>query len=157
MNNIIKSIVNIINITITTIKSVTNTSVTNTSVINTSVINTRGFSLIEILIVLAIIGILLTIAIPNLFKAEEATRKRATELEMRGIIASTYNYRLATYSLPRDLKELVKEGYIKSSALQDEWNNPYKFEVKNNKITIISAGPDRKFGTKDDIIVEESF
>ncbi len=152
MNNIIKSIVNIINITITTIKSVTNTSV-----INTSVINTRGFSLIEILIVLAIIGILLTIAIPNLFKAEEATRKRATELEMRGIIASTYNYRLATYSLPRDLKELVKEGYIKSSALQDEWNNPYKFEVKNNKITIISAGPDRKFGTKDDIIVEESF
>lgn len=121
------------------------------------VTNSKAFSLVEILIVLAIIGILLTIAIPNLFKAEEATRKRATEMEMRGIIAAIYNYRLSTYSLPRNLKELVDEGYIKSTALYDEWNNEYKFEIKGNKITITSAGPDKKFGTKDDIIIEEIF
>ncbi|MFN4244957.1 MAG: competence type IV pilus major pilin ComGC [Brevinematia bacterium] len=121
------------------------------------ILDIRGFSLIEILIVLAIIGILLTIAVPNLFKAEEAARKRATELEMRGIIASIYNYRLSTYSLPVSLKDLVNEGYIKSSALVDEWGTDYKFEVKNNKVVITSAGPDKRFGTKDDIVVEENF
>lgn len=119
--------------------------------------NERAFSLIEILIVLAIIGILLTIAIPNLFRAEEATRKRATEIEMKGIIASMYSYRLSTYSLPRSLKTLVDEGYIKSNAMYDEWNTEYSFQVSGNKIVIKSAGPDKKFGTRDDIVVEEVF
>ncbi|MCX8096145.1 MAG: prepilin-type N-terminal cleavage/methylation domain-containing protein, partial [Spirochaetes bacterium] len=113
----------------------------------------RAFSLIEILIVLAIIGILLTIAIPNLFRAEEATRKRATEIEMKGIIASMYSYRLSTYSLPRSLKTLVDEGYIKSNAMYDEWNTEYSFQVSGNKVVIKSAGPDKKFGTRDDIVV----
>ncbi|MCS7298994.1 MAG: type II secretion system protein GspG [Spirochaetia bacterium] len=117
----------------------------------------RAFSLIEILIVLAIIGILLTIAIPNLFRAEEATRKRATEIEMKGIIASMYSYRLSTYSLPRSLKTLVDEGYIKSNAMYDEWNTEYSFQVSGNKVVIKSAGPDKKFGTRDDIVVEEVF
>lgn len=124
---------------------------------NIKISNHKAFSLIEILIVLAIIGILLTIAIPNLFKAEEATRKRATEIEMRGIIASIYNYRLANYSLPKSLRDLVNEGYIKSSALTDEWGTEYKFEVKGNKVIITSAGPDKKFNTKDDIVIEETF
>lgn len=124
---------------------------------NIKISNQKAFSLIEILIVLAIIGILLTIAIPNLFKAEEATRKRATEIEMRGIIASIYNYRLANYSLPKSLRDLVNEGYIKSSALTDEWGTEYKFEVKGNKVIITSAGPDKKFNTKDDIVIEETF
>lgn len=119
--------------------------------------NERAFSLIEILIVLAIIGILLTIAIPNLFRAEEATRKRATEIEMKGIIASMYSYRLSTYSLPRSLKTLVDEGYIKSNAMYDEWNTEYSFQVSGNKVVIKSAGPDKKFGTRDDIVVEEVF
>lgn len=121
------------------------------------ILGCKAFSLVEILIVLAIIGILLTIAIPNLFKAEEAARKRATEMEIRGIIAAIYNYRLSTYSLPRSLKDLVDGGYIKSTAMYDEWNTEYKFETKGNKITIVSAGPDRRFATKDDIIVEETF
>ncbi len=124
---------------------------------NIKISNQKAFSLIEILIVLAIIGILLTIAIPNLFKAEEATRKRATEIEMRGIIASIYNYRLANYSLPKSLRDLVNEGYIKSSALTDEWGTEYKFELKGNKVIITSAGPDKKFNTKDDIVIEETF
>ncbi|MGB9621422.1 MAG: competence type IV pilus major pilin ComGC [Brevinematia bacterium] len=117
----------------------------------------RAFSLVEILIVLAIIGILLTIAIPNLFKAEEATRKRATEMEIRGIISAIYSYRLATYQLPKSIKQLVDEGYLKSSALTDEWGTEYNFQVKGNKIMITSAGPDKKFNTKDDITIEESF
>jgi type II secretion system protein G len=116
-----------------------------------------GYSLVEILIVLAIIGILLTIAIPNLFKAEEAAKKRATEMEMKGIMASIYNYRLANYSLPNSLKILVDEGYIKSEALTDEWGTEYKFSLVNNEITIISAGADKKFGTKDDIVLKEKF
>ncbi len=116
-----------------------------------------GYSLVEILIVLAIIGILLTIAIPNLFKAEEAAKKRATEMEMRGIIAAVYNYRLANYSLPNSLKVLVDEGYIKVDALKDEWGTDYKFSLVNNELTIISAGADRKFGTKDDIVIREKF
>ena len=33
----------------------------------------------------------------------------------------------------------------------DEWETPLKFEFKDNKILIISAGPNREFGDEDDI------
>ncbi len=116
-----------------------------------------GFSLIEILIVLSIIGILLTIAIPNLFKAEESARKRATEIEMRGVISSLYTYRLANYSLPKSLEDLISEGYIKKEALEDEWGTKYQYSITGNTVILKSAGADKKLNTKDDITMIEKF
>lgn len=34
---------------------------------------------------------------------------------------------------------------------KDMWNIPYKLELKNRVATVVSAGPDQKFNTKDDV------
>jgi hypothetical protein len=34
---------------------------------------------------------------------------------------------------------------------KDIWGSSYKLEVRDNFATVISAGPDKKFGTNDDV------
>jgi type IV pilus assembly protein PilA len=55
----------------------------------------RGFSLIELLIVVAIILIIAAIAIPNLMKARIAANQAATVQSLRTIVTSSTNYQLS--------------------------------------------------------------
>ena len=45
--------------------------------------NQKGFTLVELLVVVAIIGILVAIAVPNLLDAIDRSKQRATVAEMR--------------------------------------------------------------------------
>ncbi len=44
--------------------------------------------------------------------------------------------------------------YLEDVSSTDSWETPVKFALFGRKLSIMSAGPDRKFGTSDDIIVE---
>jgi general secretion pathway protein G len=73
----------------------------------------RGFTLIEIIIVLTLIGILVGLALPeykySLKKARETVLK--TDLyEFRKLINQYYNDK---YKYPPSLKTLVDEGYLR--------------------------------------------
>lgn len=57
---------------------------------------------------------------------------------------------------PAAIEELThgtddKSPLLKSGQLVDSWRTPYRFEKSGKAWTITSAGPDRKFNTKDDV------
>jgi len=82
--------------------------------------NRKGFTLVEMMIVVLIIGILVTIALPNFLKAREMAQSRACAANMKTIQAALETYLMATRKGPtfalssNDLiNELVDDGYLK--------------------------------------------
>ena len=54
--------------------------------------------------------------------------------------------------LLRDMREGNVGPYLGSKELpRDPWGNPFRYRLIDEKPVIDSAGPDGKFGTKDDI------
>jgi hypothetical protein len=46
---------------------------------------------------------------------------------------------------------LVRVAYSQRDTSLDFWGSPYKLSKKRGRFLITSAGPDKKFGTKDDM------
>ena len=81
----------------------------------------KGFTLVEMMIVVLIIGILISIALPNFMRARENARTRACAANMKQIQAAIETWALETKaaantptsSFPTPA-QLVAEGYLKT-------------------------------------------
>ena len=117
-----------------------------------------GFTLIEILVAVAIIGILGTVAIVNVMSNLESAKATAAQESVNNIKNAVLTYNLKYKKYPSDIRDLIKEDSDGNAAmdggegaLEDPWGSEYKYERKGNKILVYSAGPDGEFGTDDDI------
>jgi len=121
-----------------------------------------GFTLIELIVVIALVAVLAAVVAPNLLgKASEANRKSAlVQLEKIGSVVELY--RLETGRYPEELIDLVEQPqgmdrwqgpYLrKRSQLLDPWGNELALKVPGEKgaFDIVSLGADGQPGGEGD-------
>ena len=74
--------------------------------------NENGFTLVEMLIVLAIISILILIAIPNVTKQSKAIDEKGCDAYVSMIQGQVEAYKLENKTYPDEFGDLVTEGFL---------------------------------------------
>ena len=119
-----------------------------------------GFTLVELLVVVAILGILGAVGMQGVTGHIEKTRKTAAKTGVDTIKGAITNYMIDKKKSqpPSSLNVLIEangdeDPFLEGGegALYDPWDNEYKLETRGKRFVVISAGPDGEFGTDDDI------
>lgn len=76
--------------------------------------NQKGFTLIEMMIVLLVISVLLLITIPNVTKQGTSINSKGCEAFQNMVAGQVEAYRMEEKSLPSDLQALVDKKYLKA-------------------------------------------
>ena len=115
--------------------------------------NKSGFTLIELILVVVILGILAGAVIPVFQGRSEQARIGRAKTDI-----ATYSTQIDLYALdhndkyPDSLSELVsgKKKYVQQVA-KDPWGNEYVYKNNGASYEITCAGADGQGGTGDDV------
>jgi general secretion pathway protein G len=126
----------------------------------------HGFTLVEILLVVTIIGILAALVIPKIVGRGEEARIKAAISDVNGGIKSTLGmYEVDNGTYPKNLQDLIQQPsdarnwhgpyFDPPSVPIDPWGHPYVYVYPGHHNTtgydLYSIGPDGQDGTADDI------
>jgi general secretion pathway protein G len=73
-----------------------------------------GFTLVELMIVMAIIGILITMAVPSFVAAVRHAREAVLREDLQTMRMAIDSYTMDKQKAPQTLEELMQDGYLKS-------------------------------------------
>ena len=125
-------------------------------------IKNNGFSLIEILVVLLIIGLLTTLVAVNVLPSQDRARVEKAKADIAIMGNALEMYRLERFNYPNNemgLRALLRSdeenfqnslntrGYIKSLP-KDPWGNEYQYVIPGDKgeYDLFSMGADGNIG-----------
>ena len=91
-----------------------------------------GFTLIEIMLVIVIIGIIVGIAVPKITGKVGKANDVAAKASLKAIEAAVQSYEMDNLRLPDSLNDLTVQKnnngpYLKLSELKDPWGQPFVF------------------------------
>lgn len=129
----------------------------------------KGFTLVELMIVLAILVMLAAFAVPQLMGVRKNATIRNTQAQVKTFMSVLDTYQVEANEYPttdQGLWALVEqpEDYPETSnwtkliksekELVDPWGNEYQYELDEGtgEPRVWSYGPDKEDGTEDDII-----
>ncbi|MCU1765679.1 general secretion pathway protein G [Pseudomonas protegens] len=124
----------------------------------------RGFTLIEIMVVVVILGVLAALVVPQIMSRPDQAKATAAQSDIHAIAMALDIYRLDNHQYPssqQGLQALVSkpsgspaarnwnpDGYLKRLPV-DPWGNGYQYRVpgtKGGSYDLFSFGADGKLG-----------
>lgn len=125
-----------------------------------------GFTLVEMMVTIVILGLLTTVVLINVLPAQGRAMKEKARADIATLEQAIESYRLDTFTFPRGeagLQALVtaptgvaasryrEGGYIKRLP-DDPWGNPYQYRYpgKHGPFDIYSYGADGQEGGEGD-------
>jgi general secretion pathway protein G len=126
----------------------------------------QGFTLIEIMVVIVILGILAAVVVPKIMSRPEEARIAKAKQDIRALETAMDLYKLDNFNYPtteQGIEALVvlpttppvpkryrEEAYLKKVPM-DPWQNPYQFlnPGEHGAIDIFSLGPDQQQSDDD--------
>ena len=133
-----------------------------------SVQSRQGFSLLEILVALTLLGIIGTVVMGNVFRSLEEGKVDTAKLQMAGFASALKEYRRKCGSYPsgdqgleallskpaggRECRNYPPGGFLSEESPEiplDPWDEPYYYESEGRSFQIYSYGADSAEGGED--------
>lgn len=123
-----------------------------------------GFTLLELMLVLAILVVLAGVVGVNIFGAQDDANAKATEVQLQSLKDNIKLYRLKVSQMPDTLDALVNgpsDAAMKArfgqpiidAVPKDAWGNDIKYTLNGSTFELRSGGPDGQTGSDDDVVV----
>jgi general secretion pathway protein G len=114
----------------------------------------HGFTLMELMVVIAILGILITLVATNVGSKVDESRQTRAQAGCSEITRALEDYRFKRGKMPNSLEDLLQPdpknndlAYIDdASRLKDPWDHPYALKQDGKKYQVISYGADGEPG-----------
>ncbi|MCY4200392.1 MAG: type II secretion system major pseudopilin GspG [Gammaproteobacteria bacterium] len=121
----------------------------------------QGFTLIEILLVVVIIGIFAALIVPNLVGRDDQARVVAVKTDLQSVANALHLYKLDNFRYPSTTQGLEalaskpesypepanypSEGYLKRVP-EDPWGSPFRYSATGGSFELYSLGADGALG-----------
>ncbi len=120
--------------------------------------NARGMTLIEIMVVIAIIGILATAIGVGVVDFMQKAKVDATKAQLNTVANGVDLYAVEN-DFPTDLRAVLEKRYVKEKQLTDPWKQDIIYSYPASRqpdaaYDLCSKGPDKVEGSDDDICRE---
>ena len=118
-----------------------------------------GFTLIEILVVMAIIAMLAVMVAPDIFNRQAGAMRDGAMAQISALETALDAYRIDMNEYPDSLEGLVDNEsgraawngpYLRGDVPMDPWGNEYAYEGNGREFTLVSYGADGSQGGEGD-------
>ena len=122
-----------------------------------------GFTLIEVMVVIVILGVLAALIVPNVMGRGEKAKVDTTLITLKGVAGALDQYKLdnnhypsmqdggldAVVPPPASAKNWLPGGYVKGGYPKDSWDNDLQYVIPGSEgrtFDLYSFGADAKQG-----------